>query len=86
MKDEQLIKNLIKQGESRQLVFKEFVSKEDVAKTLCAFLNSEGGTVLIGVQDDGKIIGINNAEQVETELKTILVECYHPRSACYCFI
>ena len=26
-------------------------------ETLCAFLNSEGGTVLFGVTDKGKIIG-----------------------------
>ena len=61
MKNEQLIKNLIKQGESGQLEFKEVVRKEEIAKTLCAFLNAEGGTLLIGVQDDGKIIGIDNA-------------------------
>ena len=61
MKDEQLIKNLIKEGESGQLEFKEVVRKEDIAKALCAFLNAEGGTVLIGVQDDGKVIGVSNA-------------------------
>jgi hypothetical protein len=27
-------------------------------KTICAFLNSKGGTLLIGVHDDGEIIGI----------------------------
>ena len=26
-------------------------------ETLCAFLNGEGGTVLFGVADNGKIIG-----------------------------
>lgn len=34
MKNEQLIKNLIKQGESEQLEFKEVVRKEEIAKTL----------------------------------------------------
>ena len=43
MKNEQLIKNLIKQGESGQLEFKEVVRNEEVAKTICAFLNAEGG-------------------------------------------
>jgi len=46
MKNEQLIKNLIKQGESGQLEFKEVIRKEDIAKTLGAFLNAEGCTVL----------------------------------------
>jgi len=72
MKDEQLIKTLIKQGESKQLEFKEVVRKEDIAKTLCAFLNADGGTVLIGVQDDGSITGIRDAEEHEADLKNFL--------------
>ena len=31
-----------------------------VLKTIAAFLNSEGGTLLIGVEDDGKIVGIED--------------------------
>ena len=72
MKDEQLIKNLIKQGKSEQLEFKEVVRKEDIAKALCGFLNADGGTVLIGVQDDGNVIGVNDAEKQESDLKNYL--------------
>ena len=31
-----------------------------VLKTICAFLNSEGGTLLIGQTDDNKVIGIDD--------------------------
>lgn len=78
MSNEQLIKNLIKQGESGQLEFKEVVRKEEIAKTLCAFLNAEGGTVLLGVKDDGEIIGIDNAEKHEMELKQYLFQSIIP--------
>ena len=81
MKEEQLIKNLIKQGESEQLEFKEVVQKEAIAKALCAFLNAEGGTVLIGVKDDGQIIGISNAEAQEAELKQYLFGSIIPEPA-----
>ena len=74
------IKNLIKKGESGQLEFKEVVRKEDIAKTLCAFLNAEGGTVLLGVKDDGRIIGIDNAEKHETELKHYLFQSIIPEA------
>ena len=80
MDNEQLIKNLIKQGESGQLEFKEVVRKEDIAKTLCAFLNAEGGMILIGVKDDGKIIGIDQAEKYETELKQYLFQSIIPEA------
>jgi predicted HTH transcriptional regulator len=56
------IQRLIKQGESDVLEFKVSFGK-DVIETLCAFANHRGGTVLIGVADDGKIIGASCGEE-----------------------
>lgn len=78
MKNEQQIKDLIKQSESGQLEFKEVVRKEEIAKTICAFLNAEGGTVLIGVKNDGKIIGIEDADKYELELRHYLFKAIIP--------
>jgi len=63
---------LIKQGESKTLEFKSTLRwdlQEDrqddkaithaVLKTVAAFLNTEGGDLLIGVADDGSIIGVD---------------------------
>jgi len=80
MNNELLIKNLIKKGESEQLEFKEVVRKEEVAKTLCAFLNAEGGTLLIGVKDDGEIKGVDNAEKYELELREYLFKSIIPEA------
>ena len=62
---------LIKQGESKTLEFKSTLRwnlKEDrkddrrithaALKTIAAFLNTEGGDILLGVADDGTVIGI----------------------------
>ncbi|ASP30556.1 ATP-binding protein [Citromicrobium bathyomarinum] len=61
---------LIARGESEQLEFKssfrwdrrqEKVNRslqQVIVKTLAGFLNQEGGTLLIGVEDDGSIAGI----------------------------
>ena len=64
---------LIKRGESKTLEFKSSLRwnrKEDrqddravthaVLKTIAAFLNTEGGDLLIGVADDGSIAGIEH--------------------------
>ena len=72
---------LIKQGESKTLEFKSTLRwnlKEDrkddkavthaVLKTVAAFLNTEGGDLLIGVADDGTIVGIER-DQLETDDK-----------------
>ena len=65
-------KKIISEGENKFIEFKsslrydlnqqklnktlEFV----IAKTLSAFLNTEGGKLLIGITDDGSVIGIEN--------------------------
>lgn len=52
------IKKLVAQGESHTLEFKKSTGLlRATFETVCAFLNGEGGTVLIGVTDQGKIIG-----------------------------
>src|SRR5579872_555152 len=54
----QKIKILASRGESETLEFKKSTAQLFAAfETICAFLNGEGGVVLIGVTDDGKIIG-----------------------------
>ncbi len=52
------LKNLIKDGESDTLEFKENFTKE-VAITAGAFANTKGGTILIGVTDGRKIRGVS---------------------------
>ena len=69
------ISYLIKEGEGFSTEFKEtlrydrrrqVVSKEVermVMKTIVAFLNTKGGTLLIGVSDDGKVVGLEDDYQ-----------------------
>jgi ATP-dependent DNA helicase RecG len=52
------LKSLIAQGESEALEFKRSTAElRRAGETLCAFLNGEGGQVLIGVAPNGKIVG-----------------------------
>ncbi|MDQ6770232.1 MAG: putative DNA binding domain-containing protein [Gemmatimonadota bacterium] len=73
--------DLIKRGESKTLEFKSTLRwsiKEDkqddkfvtsaVLKTIAAFLNTEGGDLLIGVADDGSIVGIEK-DQLDNDDK-----------------
>ena len=53
--------NAINKTESQTIEFKQ-VWKDDYLKTICAFANSEGGLLYIGVADNGKIVGVNNAK------------------------
>lgn len=58
------ILNLIAQGEHQQLDFKHSISdSKKIARSLVAFANTDGGTLLIGVKDNGNISGINSDEE-----------------------
>lgn len=58
------IHDLLKQGEHELLDFKKRVDDPvKIAKTLVAFANTKGGTLLIGVDDDGEIIGVDANEE-----------------------
>ena len=72
---------LIKRGESKTLEFKSTLrwdlkqGRQDdklvthaVLKTIAAFLNTEGGDLLIGVADDGSLVG-TEPDQLETDDK-----------------
>lgn len=61
---QQYIDDLIEDGESYCQDFKYHVSTaRKIAKTLVAFANTFGGKLLIGVKDNGKVIGIESDEE-----------------------
>lgn len=58
MKVDELI-NVLSKGESETVEFKSAFVR-DISKDICAFLNTVGGHLFIGVSDDGLIAGIND--------------------------
>lgn len=74
-----LILRQIRGGESLHVEFKANPSPAaDIARTVCAFLNREGGTVFCGVDDNGKLVGIENAEQERIALERALQAAISP--------
>jgi ATP-dependent DNA helicase RecG len=60
MTPEQL-KKLLSQGEGWDIEFKECANtlSNSVFETVCSFSNRYGGHLLLGVSDDGKVMGVN---------------------------
>jgi predicted HTH transcriptional regulator len=55
---------LIEEGEHQQQDFKFCINdSKKIAKSLVAFTNTDGGRLLIGVKDNGKVIGISTDEE-----------------------
>ena len=91
---ERPIQELIGMGESATLQFKSTLQwdvvqnqvnkslRKQVTKTVAAFLNSEGGTLVIGVEDDGKAYGLdrdlasteNSLDRFQALLMTLITD------------
>jgi len=58
------LKKLISEGENQKLDFKFCISdSRKIARTFSAFANTDGGILLIGVKDNGKIAGVRSDEE-----------------------
>jgi hypothetical protein len=98
------VQELVEEGESISVEFKsslahsyvpeipEKVIVGNVIKSLAAFLNSDGGTLVIGISDTGEVLGVEpdlklkgfNLDQYENFLHTTIVRDIDPVSAARC--
>ena len=63
--DTDYIYSLIAEGEHQQQDFKfEISDARKIAKTFSAFANTDGGKLLIGVKDNGRIAGVRSEEEM----------------------
>jgi ATP-dependent DNA helicase RecG len=58
------VKTLIRKGEDIRIEFKEctYDVPSSFYETVCSFMNKEGGTILLGVKDNGIIEGVDHAK------------------------
>ena len=65
----------------QMLAFMPEPEVEPLAETLVAFANSDGGAILIGVDDTGQATGQVYADEVEVALRAAVQECRPPVEA-----
>lgn len=65
------LKQLIQTGEGYHLEFKESLDKS-LIEEVCAFANSSGGKVLLGVSDDGEIKGISTDNDILSRIQDVV--------------
>ena len=58
------LRDIIEEGENDRIEFKRCGNQpeKDLFETICAFANTFGGTILLGVEDDGSLTGVNSAQ------------------------
>ncbi len=81
--NERILRELILNGESSSLEFKrDDVCPKQLAKEMSALLNHNGGKILLGVEDDGKISGLTRSlREIETWAVNIAHNNVRPAAA-----
>ena len=73
------IEEIIKGKEGKTLEFKRDLSSiKPIIKTLIAFANTAGGTMVIGRDDSGEIIGIKDVLQAEERIANAIADSIMP--------
>ncbi len=69
--DNRLIQQLIERGECQTVEFKQQLPQpRSLAKTICAFANTHGGWLLVGIHDSGAVTGVKNVQTTRERLQT----------------
>jgi hypothetical protein len=74
------IREVISRGESETTEFKQSLAdSRAIADTLSAFANARGGTILVGVRDDGVVLGVSLGKNSIPNLVNSLQQDLDPR-------
>jgi ATP-dependent DNA helicase RecG len=74
------IEELLKKNEGKTLEFKrDLSSPKPILKTIIAFANSAGGTIIVGVADDKTIFSVENPLDAEERLCDLFSDSIEPR-------
>lgn len=71
----------IKNGENKTLEFKETLPKNDsIAKTVVAFSNTSGGKLIVGINDQREVVGIDDKEifELQDRIASIIFDSCYP--------
>lgn len=75
----QELKQLVSLGEGRTLEFKHRVPRaERIAKEVIALANTDGGRILLGVDDDGTLVGVDDAAEEAFMLRQAINQLSDP--------
>ncbi len=75
------VESMIAKGENDSIEFKMDLAKDnnDFLETVSAFANSKGGTIVIGVHDEGRVIGVfEDFEKIDKKIRGLVANRCQP--------
>jgi ATP-dependent DNA helicase RecG len=73
-----MLEDLLKRGPSQTIAFVAQVEATLLAETMVAFANADGGVILLGVNEQGRVIDYLTGEDVEAQLVRAMLMCRPP--------
>lgn len=61
-----------------EIVELKSIVMDDIKKEIIAFVNCDGGTVYVGVADDGKVLGVENADECALQISNMVRDAVKP--------
>ena len=61
-----------------EIVELKSVVMDDIKKEIIAFANCNGGTVYVGVADDGAVLGVENADECALQISNMVRDAIKP--------
>jgi ATP-dependent DNA helicase RecG len=74
--NKQELKFILQSGEGLKIEFKKSIGSLD--KEIVAFANSNGGRIFLGVDDNGKVKGVNITNKLKSQIQDIARNCDPP--------
>jgi ATP-dependent DNA helicase RecG len=73
-----IIENLLQQNEGVRLEFKAQPNIDTIAKSITALINTQGGDLIVGIDDNKNVLGVENAVQQSVAIQNALVDLIKP--------
>lgn len=61
-----------------EIVELKSIVRDDIKKEIIAFANCDGGMVYVGVADDGKVLGVENADECALQISNMVRDAVKP--------
>ena len=69
---------ILQEGEGQFIEFKESFDPKNLAKEIVAFVNSQGGRVFLGVDDQGRVKGVQATNKLKSQIQDLARNCDPP--------
>ncbi|MCD4675279.1 MAG: putative DNA binding domain-containing protein [Desulfobacula sp.] len=80
MEDNGYIRKLVNEKEGKQMAFFEAINIVKIAETVCAYLNTMGGRILVGIDQKKNSINLSDFENQFSQLRKFIFDNVKPES------